>query len=88
MSKTEAGTTIYYAPEMVLKEGYQKEIDIWAIGVYAYEMSNYCPPFATSDIKEKLKVKRVVKMAEQKRIWKNSHLSDEMKDFINCILKF
>jgi serine/threonine protein kinase len=88
LSKTEAGTTIYYAPEMVLKEGYQKEIDIWAIGVYAYEMSNYYPPFATSDIKEKLKVKRVVKMAEQKRIWKNPHLSDEMKDFINCILKF
>ena len=48
---------------MVLKEGYQKEIDIWAIGIYAYEMSNYHPPFASADIKEKLKVKRVVKMA-------------------------
>jgi serine/threonine protein kinase len=36
LSRTEAGTTIYYAPEMVLKDGYTKMIDIWAIGVYAY----------------------------------------------------
>ncbi len=73
---------------MVLKEGYQKEIDIWAIGVYAYEMSNYYPPFASADIKEKLKVKRVVKQAETKRVWKNPNLSEELKDFINSILKF
>ena len=51
-------------------------------------MSNYNPPFASADIKEKLKVKRVVKQAEQKRIWKNPHISAELKDFINSILKF
>jgi len=48
---------------MVMKEGYGKEIDIWAIGIYAYEMSNYYPPFASSDIKDKLKVKKIVKQA-------------------------
>lgn len=46
LSKTEAGTNIYYAPEMVLKEGYGKEIDLWTIGIYAYEMSNFSPPFS------------------------------------------
>ena len=88
LSRTEAGTTIYYAPEMVLRQGYQKEVDIWAIGVYAYEMSNYYPPFASADIKEKLKVKRVVKQAEVRRHWKNHNISDELKDFIDAILRF
>lgn len=46
LSKTEAGTTIYYAPEMVLREGYGKFIDLWTIGIFAYEMSNYSPPFS------------------------------------------
>lgn len=73
---------------MVLKEGYGKEIDIWAIGVYAYEMSNYYPPFASADIKDKLKVKRIVKQAENNRTWKNPNISPELKDFISSILRF
>ena len=61
---------------MVLKEGYGKEIDIWAIGIYAYEMSNYCPPFSSVDIKDKLKVKKTVKQAENNRTWKNPNISE------------
>ena len=45
-NRTEAGTTFYYAPEMVLRQNYGREIDLWAIGIFAYEMSNYCPPFS------------------------------------------
>lgn len=72
---------------MVMRKGYDKSVDIWAIGIYAYEMSNYHPPFASADIKDKLKVKRVIKNAEIKRNWKNPNISDELKDFINSILK-
>ena len=36
LSKTEAGTSFYYAPEMVLRVGYYKYIDLWAIGIFAY----------------------------------------------------
>ena len=88
LTRTEAGTTIYYAPEMVMRQGYNKSVDIWSIGIYAYEMSNYNPPFAGADIKDKLKVKRVVKNAENRRNWKNPAVSEELKDFINSILKF
>jgi serum/glucocorticoid-regulated kinase 2 len=35
-SSTEAGTAAYYAPEMVLRQGYGREIDLWMIGVYAF----------------------------------------------------
>ena len=61
LAKTEAGTTIYYAPEIVMRKGYDRMVDIWAIGVYAYEMSNYSPPFSSADIRDRIKVKRVVK---------------------------
>jgi len=48
---------------MVLKDGYGKEIDLWTIGIYAYEMSNYAPPFSGTEIKDKQRVKRLVKNA-------------------------
>ena len=72
LSKTEAGTTIYYAPEMVLREGYGKEIDLWTIGIFAYEMSNYNPPFPGPDIKDRQRVKRLVKAAENNQINRRS----------------
>ena len=63
-------------------------VDIWAIGVYAYEMSNYSPPFSSADIRDRIKVKRVVKYSETKRNWRNPNLSEQLKDFINNILRF
>lgn len=73
---------------MVLKEGYGKAIDFWTIGIYAYEMSNFSPPFSGQEIKDRLKVKKLVKYAEQNRTWKNQSISEELKSFINDLLKF
>ena len=75
VSRTEAGTTIYYAPEIVLREGYGKDIDFWTIGILAYEMSNYSPPFSHDDITSKHKVRKLVKSAENYRAWKNPYIS-------------
>lgn len=88
IAKTEAGTAIYYAPEMILRTGYNKEIDFWEMGVYLFEMSVYVPPFNTSELKEKQKIKKIVIDAETKRDWKESNLSPELKDLINRLLKF
>ena len=71
-----------------MRKGYDRMVDIWAIGVYAYEMSNYSPPFSSADIRDRIKVKRVVKYSETKRNWRNPNISEELKDFINSILKF
>jgi hypothetical protein len=38
-------------------------------------MSNYYPPFAGPEIKDKQRVKRLVKTAENNRNWKNPNLS-------------
>lgn len=35
-SQTISGTELYYAPEMVLNKGYNKEIDFWGLGIYLY----------------------------------------------------
>lgn len=37
------------APEMIKKEGHDKKIDIWAIGVLLYEMVFGKPPFSVEE---------------------------------------
>jgi|JI8StandDraft_1071087.scaffolds.fasta_scaffold1342016_2 serine/threonine protein kinase len=44
------GTRFYFAPEMLLRKGYDKKVDLWALGVYLYEMSSFSLPFLTEDI--------------------------------------
>lgn len=89
LSRCEAGTTIYFAPEMAMREkGYTKHIDMWTVGVLAYELANYKPPFAASDIRQTSKFVKLVKKAEKQRVWHNPNLSPELKDFINSLLKF
>ena len=87
LSKTVSGTPFYYAPEMVLKLGYRKEVDLWTLGIYLYELSVYEPPFTTEQI-TRAKFKNVVLDAENNRNWKSSNLSNELKDMINGLLKF
>ena len=60
---------------MVLGFEYGREIDLWTLGIYSYEMSNFTAPFAGADIKNKTKVKKLVQNAEKSRTWKNDGLS-------------
>jgi len=42
---TLCGTVDYLAPETVSQQGHGFEVDLWALGVLAYEMLVGCPPF-------------------------------------------
>ena len=43
---TLCGTADYLAPELIMHKGHGKEVDLWALGVLAYELMCGCTPFA------------------------------------------
>ena len=47
---TEVGLHEYFPPEMINKEGYNKSIDFWQIGIFLYEMLTGCTPFFDTDV--------------------------------------
>lgn len=40
-----AGTPDYLAPELLLGTGHDSSVDMWALGVCAYEFATGMPPF-------------------------------------------
>jgi serine/threonine protein kinase len=76
---------MYFAPEMVLKGQHSREIDLWSLGVMAYELSNFFLPFDQDDMKEN-NYTRVVNQGQKHRKWLNSSTSPELKDIINGLL--
>ena len=81
--QTKVGTPYFVAPE-VLDGNYNKEIDLWGIGVITYTLLTGCPPFQADSI---------IKIYEKIRAWKLKFLdedwvgiSSESKDFIQKLI--
>ena len=47
MLKTVCGTPIYMAPEVILQQGYDHKVDLWAVGVVLYLLTLGTPPFSS-----------------------------------------
>ena len=56
--QTACGTPLYVAPELVEGARYDEKIDIWAIGVLAYQMASGRHPFQGKDQDETLEVRK------------------------------
>jgi aurora kinase len=44
--KTFCGTIDYIGPEIILRQAYNTNLDMWTIGVLAYELCSGVAPFA------------------------------------------
>lgn len=77
------GTLDYVCPEMVHKQAYTKEVDLWSVGVLVYELVCGEAPFKTEN-REKT-FARV--SARDFSFPENPQLSEECKDFIARLLQ-
>ena len=79
--RTYCGTTDYLSPELLNEEKYGKEVDIWSIGVLAYELVCGKAPFASKRDHETRD--KIIKM----KFSVPEGLTSNLKDFIEGILK-
>ena len=80
------GTLTYCAPEIILDEPYNKEVDMWSLGVMTYLMVSGKLPFNSDD---ENKIARLIAFEqpdyEKNPCWKD--LSKECIDFIKKLLE-
>jgi calcium/calmodulin-dependent protein kinase I len=78
------GTPAYVAPEVLKKEGYSKEIDVWSTGVIIYTMLARALPFHSSDVKNTFRMIRNAEADFSGECWHS--ISNECIDFIKKTL--
>ena len=63
---TQCGTISWLAPELISGKPYSKSVDIWALGVTAYECATFLPPFLHKD---KTQVKMMIMTSRVPKIF-------------------
>ena len=81
---TFCGTVEYMSPEMVNKEEYSKEIDIWSLGILLYEMTHGYSPFKPD--KAKFNIYDVIDNIKIKDLKFANDISKECKELIIHLL--
>lgn len=79
------GTPFFVAPEVIRAETYTPAVDIWSLGVLAYNMLSGKLPFDGNNIKEVLRRVRAGRYSFPDAEW--GDISDEAKDFIRGLLE-
>jgi calcium/calmodulin-dependent protein kinase I len=84
MMQTACGTPGYVAPEVLNAEGYDKEVDMWSIGVITYILLCGFPPFYSESVPEVFEQIMKADYDYPEEYW--NEISDDAKDFINQLL--
>lgn len=83
--KTMAGSFGYAAPEVMLKKGHSKPVDMWSLGVITYTLLCGYSPFRSESLADLIDETKHGRVVFHERYWKD--VSQQAKDFILALLK-
>ncbi|KAG9248884.1 kinase-like domain-containing protein [Calycina marina] len=82
---TMAGSFGYAAPEVMLKQGHGKPVDMWSLGVITYTLLCGYSPFRSENLQDLIDECSNARVVFHERYWKD--VSDDAKDFIGHLLQ-
>jgi calcium/calmodulin-dependent protein kinase I len=80
-----AGSFGYAAPEVMLKQGHGKAVDMWSLGVITYTLLCGYSPFRSENLADLVDECRSGRIIFHERYWKD--VSKDAKDFIMALLQ-
>ncbi|EMR61549.1 hypothetical protein MGN70_005827 [Eutypa lata] len=82
---TMAGSFGYAAPEVMLKKGHGKAVDMWSMGVITYTLLCGYSPFRSENLQDLIDECSNAQIVFHERYWRD--VSDDAKDFILHLLQ-
>jgi calcium/calmodulin-dependent protein kinase I len=82
---TMAGSFGYAAPEVMLRKGHGKPVDLWSLGVITYTLLCGYSPFRSESMNDLIEECQNEKVVFHQRYW--SQVSDDAKEFIKNLLR-
>ena len=82
---TMAGSFGYAAPEIMLKQGHGKPVDMWSLGVITYTLLCGYSPFRSENVADLIDECRSGRIVFHGRYWKD--VSTEAKEFVLALLQ-
>lgn len=81
---TMAGSFGYAAPEVMLKQGHGKPVDMWSLGVITYTLLCGYSPFRSEGMTELIDEVQTKNIIFHEKYWKG--VSEDAKNFIRALL--